>query len=355
LKAKPVTADETFDNFDDFVFVRLKPGASRQKLIKHLQLISKRDVQPIFNKTGAKDYRAEFKIEALADVHFSKGKLGDTPKGNRNIVVMFSGLAIFILIVALLNYVNLATARSVSRAREVGVRKVIGAEKWQLIGQFLIESACLVAIAWLIAITIVAFSIHPLEQILNAKLSVEYASFIFLNIAIIIGSVLLAGLYPAFVLSGFQPSTVLKGKFTTSASGNLMKKIVTSAQFAIAFAMIFCTIVIYRQMNYITKLDLGFNAEQLVSINLPNDTTLRPSIAALKSELLKRPGIDKVSLNSGFAEDGRVIGSTLAKINGRQREVMAYYFSVDESFIDVYGMKLKEGRNFPAAIHTDQQ
>jgi putative ABC transport system permease protein len=355
LRFSKFERDESWDGFDLYVYALLKPGTDLKKFTSGLAAISKDYIQPAFDKMDASEYHVELISELLEDVHFSRGKLADTPKANKNVIYMFSGLAIFILLVALLNYINLCTARSVSRAKEVGVRKVIGAGRWQLIKQFLFESFLLISVAAVFALLIAAIAVPWLEQMLQAELVIDYFSLMVFTVIIISSGILLAGFYPAFVLSGFQPIKVLKGTFSASASGNILKKIVTTTQFAIAVALIFSTIVIYRQMNYISTLDIGYDTKQLFIVHLPNDTTMKPFIRSFRNELMQKSGIGQVSLSGGLEEDGRTIGTAIVNADGKRREIMSYYFSVDDSFIDVYGMKLAEGRNLSDTLVTDHE
>ena len=153
----------------------------------------------------------------MKNVHFSQGKLEDTPKGNKQFIYIFSVLAVVILVIALLNYINLSTAKSTERAKEVGIRKVSGADSFQLIRQFLLESFLLVFVAWIVGITLVFFSLPFFNKLLQTHLSInQLQNGVFVSLLFII-TLFLAGLYPAFVLSGFQAGRCAERKLETSA------------------------------------------------------------------------------------------------------------------------------------------
>ncbi|HEY1216490.1 MAG TPA: FtsX-like permease family protein, partial [Bryobacteraceae bacterium] len=209
------------------------------------------------DSAGATGYSLAFDAEPLTDVHFSKGKLQDNPKGDRGFNTIFSWLAALILLLALLNYINLSTARATERAKEVGVRKAIGAGSRQLLRQFLGESFLLVTVAWLLAIALAAISAPLVNGLLSTRLALtDEQALLFLG-GLFPLTGLLAGAWPAFVLARFDPVDTLKGTRSfgvgTSRSGNRrgigLRKVLTLIQFVIALAMLAGTAVIYRQMQ----------------------------------------------------------------------------------------------------------
>jgi putative ABC transport system permease protein len=291
----------------------------------------------------------------LSAVHFSEAKLVDTPKGNKQFNYMFSLLAVFILMIALLNYINLSTAKSTERAREVGIRKVIGAGRFQLIRQFLLESVLLIAAAWIIALLLVQVALPFFNQLLQTQLTVNWWQAIVFMGSILCITLLLAGLYPAFVLSSFKPVKVLKGHWRHSSKGLLLRKSITFVQFAIAAALILGTTVIYQQLHFIEHKDLGFNKDNLLSIYLPRDSVYMNAVKVFQNELKQRPEIAGVTIGSGLSSDGMTLASTTVYSNGKKREIMCRYSAVDTSFIPLFQIKLLEGRNFSKAFGTDEK
>jgi putative ABC transport system permease protein len=237
---------------DDFAYTyvlfRHKPDLAQfNQQLSRLTAIA----QPSLDENAGKDWRLIFHSEALTDVHFARGHQGDMQKGDRQFDRIFSALAIFILLIALLNYINLATARAAERAKEVGVRKVIGATPRSLMWHFLVESTLLVSVAWLFAIGLVALALPLFDRLLDTQLSWTGWTTILLPILLFPLTVLLAGGYPALVLSRFRPVSVLKGSVIGPAKGASLRKILTVAQFIIALAMLTGVVVLYRQKRFL--------------------------------------------------------------------------------------------------------
>ena len=205
-----------------FTFILFKNKPDLKKFESKLNELSAKSIQPEWSAVGAADYTLRFQLEPMRNVHFSQGKLEDTPKGNKQFIYIFSVLAVVILVIALLNYINLSTAKSTERAKEVGIRKVSGADSFQLIRQFLLESFLLVTIAWIVGITLVFFSLPFFNRLLQTRLTISQTqSGVFVGLLFIL-TLFLAGLYPAFVLSGFKPVAVLKGSWKHQPKGYLV-------------------------------------------------------------------------------------------------------------------------------------
>jgi putative ABC transport system permease protein len=342
------------DDLNCFSFVLFRQQPNLQQFSKKLQSISTTYVQPELNSSGATSYKMEFAPELLKDVHFSKGKQGDAPKGNKQYSLIFSLLAGFILLIALLNYINLTTARSFERAREVGVRKVIGARHAQLIKQFLFESFLLITIAWIIGNLLVRLGLPYVNSLLETSLAIQWSQIIIFTTAVLLISFLLAGIYPAFIMSAYKPVTVLKGRWQRSLRGIWLRKAVTVTQFAIAAALIMGTTVIYYQMQSLRNRDLGYNNDQLMAVYLPFDSTLIGPLHAFQNELKKRPEIINLTSGAQLGFEGLSSSTTLAETNGKKREFMCNFFAVDASYIPVFQMKMMEGRNFSDNFATDK-
>ncbi len=180
--------------------------------------------QAELDNSGDKGYSVSFQVEALKDVHFSTGKLVDTPKGNRQFNYMFSLLAAFILLIALLNYINLSTAKATDRAKEVGVRKVNGARPAQLIRQFLLESFLLIFIAWVLALGIVLLALPYINNLLEVQLHMNWAGNALFLSSIFLLTVLLAGLYPALIQSRFNPHYHIEREMAAWPAGHYTKE-----------------------------------------------------------------------------------------------------------------------------------
>jgi len=342
------------DDFDVYSYILFKTKPDLKNFRQKVAAISKKYLQPELDAQGAKNYSVEFMLEPLKDVHFSRGKFIDTPKGNKQFNYIFSLLAIFILFIALLNYINLSTAKATERAKEVGIRKVSGAIPFQLLRQFLFESFFLVAISWICAIALVIAGLPFFNKLLQTKLSIDWQdNFLFMSVMFII-TFLLAGLYPAFVLSRFKPVKVLKGNWRHSTKGIFLRKSITVTQFAIAAALILGTTVIYNQMKYIQQKDLGFNKDQLLNIYLPRDSALLSSVHAFQDALRQRPEVHGVTIGNGMTAEGMTLSSTVVESFGKKRELMCNYYAIDPYFLPVFGIQLMEGRNLSDDFGTDK-
>lgn len=342
-------------DFDGYTFVLFRSKPNLKNFARQLTDISKRYVQPALNTIGAINYRMLFSAEPLSEVHFITGKVVDTPKGNRQFSYVFSILAVFILIIALLNYINLSTAKSFERAKEVGIRKVSGAGRFQLLRQFLFESFFLISIAWVLAITFVRISLPFINQLLQTTIVINWIHIVLFTGAIFLVTLILAGLYPAFVLSSFLPVKVLKGNWRNSVKGVFLRKTVTITQFAIAAALIMGTTVIYNQMKFIRQKDLGYNKEQLLAVYLPGDSVSRHTVSAFQDALRKRPEVKDMTVGNRITEQGLSMATTFAEAEGKKRELMCNYYFIDPHFLPVFQIKLKEGRNLSDSFSTDKK
>lgn len=343
------------DDFNAFTFVLFhqKP-TSLEAFVKKIQPLSTKYIQPGLDAEGAKDYHVYFEAEQLADVHFSQEKQVDTPKGNRLFNYIFSLLAVFILVIALLNYINLSTARATERAKEVGIRKVNGARPWQLIRQFMFESFFLVSIAWIIALALVASTLPLFNNMLQTALHFDWQAWLLFTIPAFVVTLLLAGIYPAFVLSSFNPVEILKGKRRTSSQGIFLRKSLTVAQFVITAFLITGSVVIYSQLKYIQHKDLGFVKEEVLSIQLSYDTASKGKVEALQQALKQMPVVRQISAGSGMQSTGLPMSSTINESNGKKKDLMCNYYFIDPAFIPLMNIPLVAGRNIADSFKTDK-
>ncbi|MFD3001712.1 ABC transporter permease [Pontibacter toksunensis] len=297
-------------------------------------------------------------LQKLTDIHL-RSKLDSELEVNGDIdsITILSFVAIIILLIACINYINLSTARSTSRAKEVGVRKVIGAARHNLIFQFLLESVLLVTVATILSLGIVEVCLPWLNNFTGKEIDSNLFTDQWLLLLIFLLPVLvgvLAGLYPALYLSHFQAASVLKGTLSSSSRNPLLRKSLVIVQFSISIILIIATGIIFQQLTYIQNKDLGFDKEQIVI--LPEFTTLTPQIDAFKAELTKSSAIQGVArsqlipteqlLNSAGAEvtKGDSVAPTSATIK---------FVTVDHDLIDVYDMEVVAGRNFSREIRSD--
>ncbi|MFT3949420.1 MAG: ABC transporter permease [Agriterribacter sp.] len=352
LLSADFSATATWDDFDLYTYVLFRQNADIKNFEKKLTTLAKKNIDPLLNTDGSTGYSARMEIEPLSDVHFSQGKLMDTPKGNKQSNYIFALLAVFILMIAVLNYINLSTARSFERAKEVGIRKVSGAGKFQLVRQFLFESFLLVTGALLLSVVLVQVSLPFLNMLLQTRLSVDPMAATILIAIIFVTTLLLAGLYPAFVLSEFNPVSVLKGSWRFSIKGVWLRKAITVAQFTIAAVLIVGTIVIHQQMKFIREKDLGFSKDQLLNVFLPRDSVYQNAVKAFQHDLRQQSAIKGVTVGYGMAD--ATLASTYTSFEGKKREILCTYYVIDDRFLPVFQMHLLEGRNMSDSIVTDK-
>jgi len=291
-------------------------------------------------------------LEPLRDVYLYSTR-GGQETGSANNVYVFSAVAIFILLIACINFVNLTTARSVERAKEVGIRKVVGAPRMLLARQFISESILICLIAFIFSIALSA-ALIPLFNNLSGKVistgilgNLPFLGGMFLA-SIMIG--LVAGLYPALVLSSFEPVVVLKGRFTTSVKGILLRKGLVTLQFSISIALIIATLVVYTQMNFMRNRDLGFSKDQMLIINSEGD----PAREAFKSSLAGLAGVKSTAASSSVPGSGNP--GAYSEIENKSGDLqianLDLYF-VDFDYIPQFKLKVIAGRPFSREFGTD--
>ncbi len=337
-------------------YLMLKPGTN----VKALQAaITKIEVansySPKLWSTGDNYFRVV--LTPLLDIHLRPGSQYELSKsGNIQYVYIFSVIAIFILLIACVNFMNLSTARSSNRAKEVGVRKVLGSARKYLVAQFLTESFLVTSIATIIALVLVWLLLPLFNHVADKQLSFTVQSMVWL-VPSLLGLVLvisfLAGSYPAFFLSAFQPIDVLKGKISAGFKGGFLRSFLVVFQFAISIFLIIGTLVIYNQLNYIHSKSLGFNRNQVLVIN--NVNNLGKNAKLLKQELKQFPGVTSTTM-SGYLPTGqdRIATALFPKLPiDMKDDILTQFWPVDEDYIGTMGIKLVAGRNFSNQMATD--
>ena len=302
--------------------------------------------------------RARFGLQNLPDIHLHSSFQSELDaNGNVRYVWIFSAIAFFILLIACINFMNLSTARSAGRAREVGVRKVLGSSRAALAGQFLTESVALASLAVVLALTLAQMALPVFRELSGRDLSIPWSHPAFvpglLGSALVVG--LLAGSYPAFFLSAFQSVKVLKGMIGGAAGskGISLRNGLVVFQFAISTALILCTTLVYSQLQYIQQKQLGFDKRQVLIVD--NAGALRDRLPAFKQEMLKNARIEHAAITSYLpTTDAGRENSILSpgRMNGPSDKVLQRW-RVDADYIRTLGMEIKSGRDFDAARTTD--
>src|SRR6266487_579359 len=355
-------ADYDFTDSDFWHYLQLKHGADYKALETKFPAFSQRHFQG--NKISGSDEK--FYLQPLSKAHLYSDfeyEIGKT--ASATVVWGLLIIAMLIIVIACVNYINLATAKSMERAKEVGVRKVAGATKQQLIKQFLTESFIINIIALLIALLIVTLVQGSFNSLIQHQLSLSYLFQKGLSgynisvalIALILAGIFVSGFYPSFVLSSFKPVLVLKGKFTTSGKGIILRKALVVGQFAITVALIIGSYVVYRQIKFVNEQNLGFNMSQMLIVKPPEltawDSTFITRENSFTAEIKQIPNV------LGAANSGRLPGDELGRsFNVRRSDAQnETHFTVrnngiSSDFIDLYQMKLLAGRNFIATDYN---
>jgi len=297
-------------------------------------------------------------LQKLNDIHL-KSHLDSELEQNCDIkrVYIFSAIALFILLIACINYMNLSTARSALRAREIGVRKVVGAQKFELIAQFLFESVLLTWIALILAVILAKLAMPALDalsgQDLSLGLLLKWQVLIPLALVpFIVGIV--SGLYPALFMSSFKPILVLKGLFKVGSGNISFRKVLVVTQFSISIILIISTAIVFKQLKYMQKKNLGYDKDYVVTMNY--NSLLNDSYESFRNDLLQNPAI-KDAARSSRIPSGRLLDSrgASASLGDSIMPVSTpiKYLSIDEDFIPAYGIKMAAGRNFSRGSAND--
>lgn len=337
-----------------FNYVRLQPGASSSTLEAKLPPFVEKHMGASLRNFNEK---AQVHLQPVTEIYLSTDPR--YPKGNSNArtVYFLSILAVFILVIAWINYVNLATANSLQRAKEVGLRKVVGAGKRQLIVQFMIDAFLVNLLAMLIAVLLVSLSLDPMQRIIGKNIETfmysqglwNSPSFWKAFAAVFILGVLLAGSYPAFVLASYKPVSVLKGKFSRSASGNRVRKTLVSLQYALSIILIAGTLLIQQQLSFMNKKDAGYAKDEILVLRAPSvyDSMRASNMELFKNELKSFPFIRDVAMSfdiPGHAindrNDVRQAGASMDK------SFTTYIMGVDPDFFRTYDVPTIAGRAF---------
>jgi len=352
----PKSRDLDFYDTAVFTYILLREGASIDELKTKLPEFSGKCMAPVIEKIMAVSYEEflgsgnfiGFMIQPLRDIHL-RSDWGDElePQGSFNTVMIFSAIALLILIVACTNYINLMTARSAERANEVGVRKVVGASRGELIRQFLSESVFLSSLAFLFALLFVELALPVFNTLVGKDFStgqVLRPSFFAVMLIGVLGLGTLAGGYPAFLLASYQPVAVLKGKIRSSVKGRRFRDALVIFQFCASIALLVGTSVIYAQLHYIRNKELGFDKEHVVVIQRAEKLGARQQ--AFKNQIMLNPEV----MNATFTDSLPQI-LVEAKVfqkegEGSQENNTLITITADYDLVETYGLQISEGRYF---------
>lgn len=347
--------------WDGFLnYVQLQPGTDVEALQAKFPSF-------IENRAGEEleQYNAgmEFLLQPLTKIHLISDYRGEIkPTGDERATYFLLIIGLFVLVIAWVNYINLTTAHSLKRAREVGIRKVLGSYKSQLMRQFLMESTAMNLLAFVLASLFIFLSFPYFNEFLGRQTAFSWPDstlFWASLVGIFLGGTLLSGFYPALILSKFRPVTVLKGKFAQSAKGNLLRKGLVTFQFLASIFLITGTYVVYQQLNFLQSQDLGVDIDQTLVINTPSyssDSVLVTRDDIFKDKLQGESFVE--ALTNSTAVPGRTPNWNAGGIRLlRETEAESNQYRVlggDDNFVDFYGLEVVAGRKFDDAFGQEE-
>ncbi len=358
----PFSKIPNYTGFFPYTYLLLNKNASPQALEAKFPHIIQKYVSPEIEKNFSQSWEQfqkagngyHYYLQPLKKIHLTSDLEAELrPNGSLQTVYIFGVIAVFILVIACINFINLSTARSIERAREVGIRKTFGSRRQSLILQFLVESIILSVISMLIATGLIILLLPSFNTLSGKTLTIinflDPSYIIMLSgLTILIG--LLAGLYPAFLLSSFKPVMVLKGRFKSNRSGLALRNGLVIFQFSISVILIICTIIVNRQMNYMLGDKLGFKKDHIIIIDRAD--LLDKQTPAFKNELLKIPGVETISSTSSLPGVQNFFGTTFQQI-GSKESLTGRGLIADDEYQHVLNLQLTQGRFFSKEYATD--
>jgi len=333
-------------------YVKLDPSKA-DDIQKQINAVAKR-----FSEKDWKENKMSYFyfLQPMKKIHLNSNLRYDKPNnGSLSTVRIFSIIGVIVLLLACINYINLTTAGAIKRAKETSVRKVVGATKPQLIRQFFIETFIICSSAVIIGVVILKLILPAFSAWIGQSYRFDFS---LLNMFILFGFVLfisaIAGIYPSAILSSFNPATALKGSFSQSAKGNLIRKSLVVFQFTITIALVASILIISRQMNYIKNKSLGYDSHAVIEVNFYGEDVVRNHYSAIRNQLLSSPYILNTSKHDGNVVGGIGNGwTTTENLKGDDISTSLYSMFIDTTYADTYNMKLAAGRFFSPQIPTD--
>lgn len=353
---------QSWGNNSSFNYLVLAPGVDEKAFQGKMDAFVTKYIIPAW---GGQDFHGEisFNLEPLREVHFNNDLIYDTPKkGNKTYVTLFAIVAVLILAIACINYINMSTADATRRAKEVALRKVSGAQRGQLVAQFIGGSVMIAIIGIIVALGLLWLCLPAFNTITEKEIGMGYllrGSFfaVVLLIVLLIGVV--AGSYPAFFLSRFAPQLLLKEGVASGAGKGRVRKVLMGAQFAIALFMVVGTLAVFAQLHWLRTSDMGFRKDQLLSITMPqprgDDTLAWDALRPVKLEMMRENFVTGASFTQSLP--GQSGGRWVLQVNtpeGRIDKPMPT-LNVDADFPELLGLQLAAGRYFDPKIPTDAQ
>ncbi len=344
---------DSWGNFSFFCYVLLKPNTSAATFERKMAPVFDKYLAPIF-----KQYNIviRFGAQPITDIHLHSDMSNEPEEvGSMSYIYIFSAVAFFMLLIACINYMNLTTARSARRAKEIGIRKVTGSSKLQLVTQFLMESTLTALFALVLSLGLMALLLPTFNDLAGKTLSLKsllqpQTIFILIGVVVFVG--LIGGSYPAFYLSKFNPVKVLKGSLSKGSSNIVLRRTLVVIQFSVSIIMLICTWVVFNQLNYLRNLDVGFSKDQVLNIAANSSADIRSNVTSFINEARKNPNV--ISASTAQAVPGSGVSFNLFSIETDKGNVEkgVDVYAIDEHFFPTLGMKMVKGRNFASIADT---
>ncbi len=332
-----------------YTYIQLAPNVSQAQIEKQLPAFVEKYLGSDLRKYG---FKWSLSLTLLKDVYFDSIGLDNAKHGDKTVVYIFLSIAILILLIACINFMNLSTIRAAERSKEVGLRKVLGALRNNLVWQFIGESVLLTTISCILSVGLLLLVMPWYNQLLGYTLNVSWNTMpvylFFVGAIIVVG--FLAGSYPAFVLSGFSPIQALKGKLKLGKSGASFRQALVVVQFSISVFLIVGTIIITKQMSYVKNKQLGYDKAQTLIIPIDN-SDIYNNLNSFKTELQNQTAVQSVSAMSG--EPGGFFDGHMFDVEGHEEKWNARTEFADFEYVKTLGLKVIAGRDFSAQFSTD--
>ena len=351
-------------NQNYFTYVLVNPNTNIQELEQKMSLIVEKYIIPAQIKRGRSESfldvlrTAEYKLQPVSDIYLKSDlKMQDGLKhGDIKFVWLFAAIAIFVLLLAIINFINLSTAKSANRAKEVGLRKTIGAFRNNLVNQFLTESVIFSIISFVLGIVLAWALLPTFNEIADKNMVLPWSNWWFAAVllisALLVG--VLAGLYPAFYLSAFRPASVLKGKLSIGSKSGKLRSGLVVFQFTTSVILIIGTLIIYRQMDFIVSKELGYDKEKVVVLEGTN--VLAGKMESFKEQLSALSQVKSVTASNYLPVDGGSRNGNTFMVDGQDdggRGIPAQIWKVDYDYIKTLGIQLQKGRSFSKEFAFD--
>jgi len=343
-----------------YTYVKLAPDTNVADFEEQIQQAAKKYAQMFSERINRKVDLYELFLQPVTKIHMYSHLMREIePSGNWYYITIYSIIAFLILLIGCLNYINLSTALSTTRTKEVGLRKVVGAHRRQLIWQFLGESFLITIVAFIVALGLTSLLLFPFNQMAGTELSltgltqpIVLLSLFGLLILVSIGS----GVYPALILTAFNPVSVIQGKLAPTSRGALVQKFLVVGQFAVSIFLVICTLTVFKQLNFMKGRALGFNLEQKLILRVKSNLNhLRRDYEAIKKDFLQNPSITGATVSSSAPGDRTNSGYYMTpRIEDFRGAPFIKVITMDYDFIPEYGIKMVGGRSFQQGVGNDE-